>query len=70
MRDVCSSSFFGHNDRLFDCQLLLEGIGWHVTQFGMQPYVVVEDHDVVTDVCRCLGVVAVVALPDTTGAAR
>jgi hypothetical protein len=27
---VCWSSFLGHRDRLFDCQLLLEGIGWQI----------------------------------------
>lgn len=25
---LCWSSFFGHDDRLFDCRMLLEGIGW------------------------------------------
>ena len=58
------SSFFGHRDRLFDCRLLLEGIGWQVAQFGVQPHAVVEAHDVVGDVCHGLGVVGVVALPD------
>ena len=57
--NMCWSSFFGHNDRLFDCQLLLEGIGWQVAQFGVQPHAVVEAHDVVGDVCHGLGVVGV-----------
>ena len=61
---MCWSSFFGHNDRLFDCRLLLKGIGWQVAQFGVQPHAVVEANDVVGDVCHGLGVVGVVALPD------
>ncbi len=61
--NMCWSSFFGHNDRLFDCQLLLEGIGWQVAQFGVQPHAVVKAHDVVGDVHHGLGVVGVVALP-------
>ena len=44
--------------------MLLEGIGWQVAQFGVQPHAVVEAHDVVGDVCHGLGVVRVVALPD------
>ena len=46
--DLCWSSFFGHADRLFDCRLLLEGIGWQVAQFGVQPHAVVEGHIVET----------------------
>lgn len=61
---VCWSSFFGHRDRLFDCRLLLKGIGRQVAQFGVQPHAVVEAHDIVGDVCHGLGVVGVVALPD------
>lgn len=61
---MCWSSFFGHNGRLFDCRLLLEGIGWQVAHFGVQPDAVVKAHDVVGNVGQGLGVVCVVALPD------
>ena len=44
---------------------MLEGIGWQVTQCGVQTHVVVEADDVVSDVAGGLGVVGVVALPDT-----
>src|SRR5450830_153349 len=61
---LCWSSFFGHSDRLFDCRLLLESIGWQVAQFGMQSHAVVEANDVVGDVSHGLAVVGVVALPN------
>ena len=51
------SSFFGHRERLIDCRLLLEGIGWRVAQFGVQLYAVVEGHEVVGDVAHGLGVI-------------
>lgn len=38
--ELCWSSFLGHRDRLFDCRLLLEGIGWQVAQFGVQSHAV------------------------------
>ena len=63
-RSVCWSSFFGHNGRLFDCRLLLEGIGWQVAHFGVQPDAVVKARDVVGDISHGLGVVCVVALPN------
>ena len=44
---------------------MLESIGWQVAQFGVQPHAVVEVDDVVGDVAHCLGVVGVVALPNT-----
>ena len=58
------SSNFGHTGRLFDCRLMLEGIGWQVAQFGVQAHVVVEVDDVVGDVAGGLDMVGVVALPD------
>ena len=61
------SSFFGHRDRSIDCRLLLEGIGWRVAQFGVQPHAVVEGHDVVGDVAHGLGVIGLVALPNPLG---
>ena len=60
---VSWSSYFAHPDRLCDCRLMLEGIGWQVAQFGVQTHVVVETDDVVGDVVRGLSVVGVVALP-------
>mgnify|MGYP000270886271 CR=1 FL=1 len=44
---VSWSSFFVQTDRLFDCRLLLEGIGWQVAQFGVQPLAVVEVDEVI-----------------------
>ena len=61
---MCWSSFFGHNGKLFDCRLLLEGIGWQVAHFGVQPDAVVKARDVVGDISHGLGVVCVVALPN------
>lgn len=58
-REVCWSSFFGHRDKLFDCRLLLESIGWQVAQFGVQPHAVVKANDVVGDIGHGLGVVGV-----------
>ena len=60
---VSWSSYFAHADRLFGCRLMLEGIGWQVAQFGMQPYAVVKADDVVGDVSCGFRLVGVVALP-------
>ena len=64
---VCNlswSSYFAHADRLLDCRFMLEGIGWQVAQFGVQPRAVVEADDVVGDIAGGLGMVRIVALPD------
>lgn len=56
--------FFAQIDRLFDCRFLLEGIGWQVAQFGVQPLAVVKTDDAVCNVVRGLGVAGVVLLPN------
>lgn len=61
---MCWPSFFGHNDWLFDCRLLLEGNGSQVAQFGVLPHALVEAHDVVSSVGHSLGLVCVLTLPD------
>ena len=58
------SSYFAHADRLFDCRLMLEGIGWQVSQCEVQTRAGVEVDDVVGDVAHGFGVVGIVPLPD------
>ena len=58
------SSYFAHVDRLCDCRLMLEGIGWQIAQSGVQSHVVVEADDVVGNVCGRLGMVGIVTLPN------
>ena len=63
IRPLCGSSFSDTAIGCLNCRLLLEGIGWQVAQFGVQPHAVVEAHDVVGDVRRRFCVVGTVALP-------
>lgn len=64
---MCWLSFFGHGEGCLtaDCRLLREGIVWQVAKLEMRPHAVIAAHKLAGDVSHGLGVVGVVALPDS-----